>query len=50
MELPVNQPPTVAFTAFADVWPRATETEIGHALCNIVAGKTLTLEFNTDIV
>ena len=23
-ELPVNQPPAVAFTAFADVWPRAT--------------------------
>ena len=41
-ELPVNQPPAVAFTAFADVWPRATETEIGAALCAIIAGRTLT--------
>ena len=31
-ELPVNQPPAVAFTAFADVLPKATETEIGAAL------------------
>ena len=23
-ELPVDQPPAVTFTAFADVWPRAT--------------------------
>ena len=30
-ELPVGQPPAVAFTAFADAWPRATETEIGAA-------------------
>ena len=27
----MDQPPAVAFTAFADVWPRATETEIGAA-------------------
>ena len=37
----MDQPPTVAFTAFADVWPRATETEIGAALCTIDAGRTL---------
>ena len=34
-ELPVYQPPAVAFTAFADTWPRAIETEIGTALCAI---------------
>ena len=34
-------PPSVAFTAFADVWPRAIETEIGAALCAIGAGKGL---------
>ena len=39
----MDQPPAVAFTAFADVWPRATETEIGAALCAIGAGGTLTL-------
>ena len=38
-ELPVDQPPAVAFTACADVWPRATETEIGTAVCAIGAGK-----------
>ena len=27
-----DQPHAVAFTAFADMWPRATETEIGAAL------------------
>ena len=32
---------THAFTVFADVWPRATEAEIGSALCAIGAGKTL---------
>ena len=32
----------VAFTAFADVWPRATETGTGAALCAIGAGRTLT--------
>ena len=39
MELPVDQPPAVAFTAFADTWPRAIETEIGAALCAIGHGK-----------
>ena len=38
----MDQPPAVAFTAFADVWPRATETEIGAALCAIGAGRALT--------
>ena len=42
-ELLVDQPPAVAFTALADVWPRATETETGAALCAIGAGRTLTL-------
>ena len=37
----MDQPPAVAFTAFTDVWPRATETEIGAALCAIGAGRTL---------
>ena len=45
-ELPVNQPPpAVAFTSFADVWPRATETDIGAALCTIGTGRTLNLTF-----
>ena len=35
----MDQPPAIAFTAFADVWPRAAETEIGAALCAIGAGK-----------
>ena len=35
----MDQPPAVAFTAFADVWSRATETEIGAALCAIGAGR-----------
>ena len=36
----MNQPPSaVAFTAFADAWPRTIETEIGAALCAIGAGK-----------
>ena len=35
----MDQPPAVAFTAFADVWPRAIETEIGTALCTIGRGK-----------
>ena len=39
----MDQLPAAAFTAFADVWPRATETEIGAALCAIGAGRTLTL-------
>ena len=41
-ELPVDQPPAAAFTAFADMWPRATETDIGATLCAIAAGRTLT--------
>ena len=36
----MDQPPAAAFTAFADTWPRAVETEIGTALCAIGAGKT----------
>ena len=47
-ELPVDQPSTVAFTAFADVWPRATETEIGAILCAIGARMTLTFDFGVD--
>jgi len=31
VELPLNQPPAVAFTPFADAWPRAMEIEIGAA-------------------
>ena len=33
------QPPAVAFTAFTEVWPSATEMEIGTTLCAIGAGK-----------
>ena len=43
VELPVDQPHAVAFTAFADVWPRATDTEIGATLCAIGSGRTLIL-------
>ena len=35
----MDQTPAVAFTAFADAWPRAVETEIGAALCAIGRGK-----------
>ena len=45
-ELPVDQPPAVAFTAFADVWSRATETEIGAALCAIGAGSGKDFDFD----
>ena len=38
----MDQHPAVAFTVFAEVWPRTTETEIGAALCAIGAGRTLT--------
>ena len=38
----MDQPPAVAFTAFADVWPRVTEKEIGAALCAVGAGRALT--------
>ena len=40
-ELPVDQPPAVAFTAFADAWPGAIKTEIGAALCAIGRRKGL---------
>ena len=37
----MDQPPAVAYTAFADVWPRATEAKIGTALCAAIgAGRT----------
>ena len=39
--------PTVAFTAFADVWPRTIETEIGAALCAIGAGRSWLLAIKT---
>ena len=32
-------PPAVAFTAFADAWPKAIETEIGTAYTPLGAGK-----------
>ena len=47
-ELPVDQPPTIAFTGFENVWPRAIETEIGPALCPIGPGRTLTF-FSTTL-
>ena len=40
----MDQPPTVALTAFADAWPRATETEIDAAICAIGAERTLTFD------
>ena len=39
----MDQTPTVAFIAFEDVSPRATEMEIGAALCAIGVGRTLTV-------
>ena len=39
----MGQPITVAFAAFADAWPRATEMEIGAALSTIGTGRTLTV-------
>ena len=47
-KLPVDQPPppAVAFTAFADAWPRAIDTEIDAALCAIGRGKGLWLLFH----
>ena len=45
----MDYPAAVAFTAFADVWPMATETGIGAALCTIGAGRTLTLTFEISI-
>ena len=44
-ELPVVLLPAVAFTAFAEVWPPATETEIGTALSAIGAKRTLSSDF-----
>ena len=41
----MDQPPAVAFTAFADAWPRAIETEIGAALCAIGRGKDFDFNF-----
>ena len=37
-----SPPPAVAFTAFADVWPRATQTETGAVLCAMGVGRTST--------
>ena len=39
----MDQPPTLAFSAGTDEWPRATEMEMGAALCAIGVGRTLTL-------
>ena len=44
----MDQPPAVAFTAFADAWPRAIETEIGAALCAIGLGKDFDLTFDLN--
>ena len=41
----MDQPPAVAFTAFVDMWPRATEMEIDTTLCAIGAGRALTFDF-----
>ena len=38
----MDQHPAVAFIVFVDVWPRASEMEIGAVLCVIGAGTTLT--------
>ena len=43
----MDQPPAVAFTAFADAWPRAIETETGAALCAIGAGKDFDFDFES---
>ena len=42
----MDQPTAAAFTAFADVWPRAIETEIGAALCAIGRGKDFDFVFD----
>ena len=42
----MDQSPAVAFNAFADVWLRATETEIGAALCAIGARKDFGFDFD----
>ena len=41
VKLPVGQPPHCSLTALADVWPRATEMEVGTTLCTIGVGRTL---------
>ena len=38
----MGQTPAVVFTTFAGVWRRATETEIGAALCAVGSGRVLT--------
>ena len=43
----MDQPPAVAFTAIANAWPRAIETEIGAALCAIGAGKDFDFDFDS---
>ena len=45
-----TSPPAVAFTAFADAWPRTIETEIGAALCAIGRGKGLLLFLTYAVV
>ena len=35
----MDQSPAVAFSVFADAWPRAIGTEIGTTLCAIGCGK-----------
>ena len=39
----MDQPSAVVVIAFAVVWPRAMEMEIGTTLCAISVGRTLTL-------
>ena len=39
----MDQPPAVAFTAFAYAWPRAMETEIGAAQCATDVGRNFDL-------
>ena len=45
----MDQPPAVALTAFADAWPRAIETEIGAALCDIGRRKDFDFGFETTV-
>ena len=45
----MDQSPAVAFTAFADAWPRAIETEMGAALCTIGCGKGKDFDFLTCV-
>ena len=41
----MDQPPSVAFITFADVLPRATEREIGAALCANGAEKNFDFDY-----